>query len=104
MLGELTDAGTDMKTHHDTAGKFPVARYWKMSSFAETRVSDIVLLFLVGYVLLKMKESWVGAVVLHVYQQETKNRKQLNKTLRDGGSSIMAAREDQHANTSVTTP
>lgn len=45
-----------------------------MSSFAETRTSDIVLIFLEDYILLKMKELWVGAVVLHFYQQEGKKK------------------------------
>ena len=52
-----------------------------MSGFAKTRTSDIVLIFLVDYILLKMKESWVGAVVLHIYQQE------LKKNLIDHGAS-----------------
>ena len=53
-----------------------------MSGFAKTRTSDIVLIFLVDYILLKMKESWVGAVVLHFYQQELKK-----KNLIDDGAS-----------------
>lgn len=45
-----------------------------MSSFAETRASDVVLIFLLDYILLKMKESWVGAVVLPFYQPEREKK------------------------------
>ena len=96
MLGELTDV--DAKAHHVAAGNFQVARNGKMSSCAATRISGVVLLFFVDYVSLKMKESWVGAVVLHFYQPETKTNDQ--KPLRDDGSSITAARERTHADMS----
>lgn len=53
-----------------------------MSSLAETRISDIVLIFLVHYILFKMKASWIETVVLQFYQQEAKKKNQKTKTSR----------------------
>ena len=82
MLSYVTDVRTEIETHCVADGRFQVPNIWKMSSFAETRASDIVLIFLLDYILLKTKESWVGAVVLHFYQQERGK-----KSLMDDGTS-----------------